>query len=971
MKNLTYFFVLLIAKFSFGSEIKPLNNFIKLSEEDGLTTKTIYNIIQDRDGFLWLSSDAGVYRYDGMRFEHFTVNDGITDNEVLKVYQDKKDRIWFLTLNGYLSFWQNGKIHNPQNTSFLKDAYAGGSILSCFEDSQDRIWFGALKAGNIVIDENDSLTVHLWPADIRTYVHYYFYEDLNKNIWYFSRNKIINYKTGDSFMIPMAESPYFGCHTNKRAEFYYSSPSGIFRFDNLSHIRIIDSISAPFCRNIINMIYTDEGLFACTMGQGCFLIRDNKVLTHFFPGKSVTSVLQDREGNMWFSTMGEGVYVKYYSKTEIKNYNNNCGLSGNKIISLNKKKDELWLGYNNGCIDKLTGSNLESFKTLPDDQSFNRITSIISQGDTIWCGTDIGVYYIKNRKVNRIEHSVDIELKTPEYAIKQIVKDNSNNIYGVFSLNFLKLVKKNGLMRATPSIDSTFRIFSALANEDGSFLLAGMQGIYRYKEKAFLEPYKTDIDLSRERILQMAIDNDSMLICATNSNGIMIFYKNKLVEHFNKENGLPDDACRKIGLYNDLLYVCTKNGIGILQKKNGKWNIIKNISKKIGLISNSVNDIIADEGHLYLATDNGLSIIDINASEIPTYNGKVILTEIITNKSFPATSTNMQFYSNVQRLLIKFSYPVFNPMNKFPLKYRLLENKKMNQDWVETNNNEVEFSSLMPGNYVFQVSPVQNNGTGPITEFAFEIQPLWWQNSLAKIIYLLLLSGLIVFLVRRRTRRQFELRLAELRQKNLLEQERNRIASDMHDDIGGDLTQISIWSNILHSNIQDESGIVKKVVGLSNEILQKMDQIIWALNSINNHTTNLISYLHSYSSEFLESANLGLRFEILNEIPDFVIGAYYRRNIFLVVKELLNNTVKHSGADAVHIRIRHENSYMIIQYSDNGIGLQQENLNGDGFGMNTIVNRLKEINSKLEYPKTEKGFAVKLIINLSKLSDIQ
>src|SRR4051812_8727642 len=100
--------------------ILPLTASLHYGEEQGLTTKTIYSIIQDNDGFMWMGTDAGVFRFDGKKFKRLTTKDGITDNEVLILHEDHYNRIWFLTFNGHLSFWKDGKIYNPDNTPFLK-----------------------------------------------------------------------------------------------------------------------------------------------------------------------------------------------------------------------------------------------------------------------------------------------------------------------------------------------------------------------------------------------------------------------------------------------------------------------------------------------------------------------------------------------------------------------------------------------------------------------------------------------------------------------------------------------------------------------------------------------------------------------------------------------------------------------------------------------------------------------------------
>src|SRR5690349_11843381 len=100
-----------LAKTSFCSApssadtLVPVITYKHFGEEDGLHCKTIYESVQDKDGFIWFATDAGAFRFDGKTFRQYSIENGVTDKEVLKIFQDSYGRIWFLTLNGYLSFW--------------------------------------------------------------------------------------------------------------------------------------------------------------------------------------------------------------------------------------------------------------------------------------------------------------------------------------------------------------------------------------------------------------------------------------------------------------------------------------------------------------------------------------------------------------------------------------------------------------------------------------------------------------------------------------------------------------------------------------------------------------------------------------------------------------------------------------------------------------------------------------------------
>ena len=946
--------------------IVPMTNYVHLGEDEGLTTKTIYNIIQDKEGFMWLATDAGVFRYDGRSFRHFTVDDGITDNEVLNIYQDKLGRIWFMTLNGNLSYWLDGSIYNPDNTAFLKEANVGVSIITCFEDKFGSLWFGGMKSGWIVLDTLQKVKKYIWPAGNRHFIHYHACEGVDGSVWYFSRYGIIRFDGSDTIPLRLNQTAIAGCHSDKQSEFFYSSYEGIYRVYDCKLTLFVDSIYLPFSEKIINMRAEQGELWICTIDNGCYLVQDSTHIQQFLPSTSVTCVQRDREGNLWFSTMGEGIFILYNNSEYITNYDETSGLSDSRINCVSTDEHgAIWLGYKNGMVDKIQNDTVKSYLLLKKNEiSYCRIVGIELKHDTAWCGTDLRVCYIHDDKVNFVKY-LEPEGWNSYYAIKQLIFDKNESIMAVTSLNMTRMEKYGNEYFAVPLLDSVLRMFSALAIDQNKYLVAGMDGISEFWQGHHYRKLHAYDAMQHERILDMVTDSDGLYLFASNSNGLFVFENEKLIQHLTVSNGLSDNNCRRIFLIDSLLYIATGNGLDILTKSNHTWQVSGVLTTKNGLLSNSINDVCADRNKLYVVSDKGLSVINRKSSQSSIFSSKVIITELVADKPYNTKASLFSFRVDVPRILIRFAYPVYNPLNRMKFKYRLVQNNEGKREWTISNNNEVEFSSLNPGNYEFQVAPdISTVSPNQISKLSLEIRPLWWQTLSAKFFFALLLTMLAIFVIRKRIKSQYEKRLAELKQITLLETERNRIASDMHDDIGADLTQISIWSNILKEKIQNEGEIVKKVSGLSNEVLQKMDQIIWALNSINNHTTNLLSYLHSYASEYLESVDIDLDFKILENIPDLTISAFQRRNIFLTVKELLHNTVKHSGARNVKIHISLEGRRLIIEYADDGTGIQEQNKR-TGLGMTTLFKRMHEINSSIVINEMKQsGFHARLDIDI-------
>jgi signal transduction histidine kinase len=172
----------------------------------------------------------------------------------------------------------------------------------------------------------------------------------------------------------------------------------------------------------------------------------------------------------------------------------------------------------------------------------------------------------------------------------------------------------------------------------------------------------------------------------------------------------------------------------------------------------------------------------------------------------------------------------------------------------------------------------------------------------------------------------------------MLELERMRIASDMHDDIGADLTQISMWTNILKTSEKNNPEVISKIVYSTNDVLQKMDQIIWALDSVHDKASDFVSYLKECIIRSLDSTGIKFTLQTNESIPDVKLSSIQRRNIFLVMKELLHNTIKHSRATEIKIKIIFDPSNINIAYSDNGRGF--DSASGDGLGFTTMKKKV-------------------------------
>jgi signal transduction histidine kinase len=175
------------------------------------------------------------------------------------------------------------------------------------------------------------------------------------------------------------------------------------------------------------------------------------------------------------------------------------------------------------------------------------------------------------------------------------------------------------------------------------------------------------------------------------------------------------------------------------------------------------------------------------------------------------------------------------------------------------------------------------------------------------------------------------------------QEERNRISADMHDELGSGMTTIRLMSEIAKNKMKDTIPVeIEKISNSADDVLNKMNAIIWSMNSRNDTVDNLVSYIRAYSLEYMEGTSIQCRVNTPDFIPRGEISGDKRRNIFLCVKETLNNTLKHSKASSLVIDIQ-TGDELIIRIADNGTGIDMQKLREFGNGLKNIYRRMESI----------------------------
>ncbi len=190
-------------------------------------------------------------------------------------------------------------------------------------------------------------------------------------------------------------------------------------------------------------------------------------------------------------------------------------------------------------------------------------------------------------------------------------------------------------------------------------------------------------------------------------------------------------------------------------------------------------------------------------------------------------------------------------------------------------------------------------------------------------------------------KKEFETQIAVIKAQ---QEERNRISADMHDDLGAGMTTIRLYSELAKNKLSDSPiPEIDKISSSANELLNKMNAIIWSMSSSNDSLGNMVAYIRSYALEYFENTGINCHISIPENLPNIEVIGEIRRNVFLVVKEALNNILKHSKATEVNITLTRVADGLTLHIQDNGIGIDLDAVRQFGNGLKNMKKRMNDV----------------------------
>lgn len=739
----------------------------QITNKDGLADNTIYHMIQDHLGYLWIATESGVNRFDGANFVHFTTKEGLGGNEILKMVMDSKNRIWFLSFNGVLSYYKDGKFYNPTNTASLSNLRLQSSFTNMLEDKHGNIWFTS-EIGHLIQLRNDQFIFHDITHSTRLNI---------RQIWENQRGEILlgtysgiyvlsaDYRSLDKISDQLFWSIQSFSFPN--SNLLIPNTSGILHTDNpevnIFNHEQLGMDSKTIINNVLVTPY-QEALIVGTLRSGVYLYANSRSPTsgmyvNWLPNKSIASILIDSEGALWIATLDEGLFRYDDGYNAIKYLGKEVGID-NSIIRSDLVTDDqtIWFGGQDGSIYRFNKEGKLLWKSMIDQNLIGgaSIEALFDNGHgDMLIGATNGLIKINYHKLDEAlkngssphinELRINYHSASTGLTVKAIT-GNENVIYVGNSSELYEISLKD------PDVSRVLarkRITSLELDKNGVLWVGTVDGL-RYWDGTTLK--KSDIELT-EKVLIYDIDKlyGPWLAISTYGNGlVLICTETNAVRQISMNDGLTSDLVRSASFDdNGILWIGTNSGLNRVELDTNKT--LKEQPEHIPIVSYTTSDGLKNEqiigingfnNHVWMYGTSGITILRSSYKGFAPMKIPLIVEKVSMNNIPQVISDSYTVSHKMSQWGIKVAGIFLRDAPRLVYRYRI---QGLNDEWVITKNNNIQIPYLPPGEYLFEIETFTADGriSSDLVTLSIIINPPFWLT----LPFILLVAIFVIYII--------------------------------------------------------------------------------------------------------------------------------------------------------------------------------------------------------------------------------
>lgn len=988
---------LLLATAQYAVANPPSLYFRKLTSVNGLSNNKVNCILQDARGFMWFGTDDGLNRYDGNKFVVFRNEPAdsttISGNIITSLVEDKRGVLWIATADGGLTRYDyrlspakqfrqyKHAVSNPNSipgniinalledeNDFLWLATSGngvlrfdkkkeifqpldnwaGTALALCADEKGTIWVGR-EGGGLLKANPKTLKIEMDPRYSNVYLKLphmvvtSLFRDSRNHIWYGSWDKVVyrfNHASKQEEVFSSNGNPYSFkkddpvsfAEDQRRRIWIGGKYGGLYIYDPVTNefynYQYDPSKEGSLVDNQVNCIYRDK--------SGIIWIGTNR-------GISIHNPSQQQFAQTFLPAAGEPVIIYDFFEPG----------DGSMLI-----------GASNGIYRQQADGGLTHIALSWQGQKMAATRFFKASDNVLYVGTNVSLfrYELPSGKVERLPNTEkDIVMnRLIESRIVSIAEDtiDGNRVllvspYGHF-LAYYDFATQQWVSRQ----DSVRRIVRKYSIKDYLIrrLFKSSNGtIWLANAKAGLGEwnmnpgeqirYYSNIpgqaeSISNNHVYDVIEDSRGNLWISTFGGGLHYFDNTtKKFRHISASHNLSE------GIQLD-------NQVNVWMIANGdlhKYDVHRNIYSTFQLPD--VEKTGGIKGYIYKSRDGKLYVAGINyfisfdpaAVRDVSTQPKVYLTDFkVFNTSFNhlLASKKIDLPYNKNFFSFEFSAPFYQGPVQYSWKL-----EGVDPDWIDgETQNTANYTNLSGGNYIFKVRATSRPGvwSNDIAMISVYIIPPFWKRP-----WFFILFGLVVVGA---TYAVYRYRINELLKRQAI---RNKIAQDLHDNVGSTLSSISVYSQVakIHNsqgNNEDLQNVLGRIAATSSEMISEMNDIVWTINPRNDSMQKILQRMESFAKPLLHTQNIQFRFQYDPAVMNVNLEMEKRKNFYLIFKEAVNNSLKYSGCKKMEVAVHYRNHHLELVVMDDGAGFDRKAVDTkqslSGNGLNNMARRANEMN---------------------------
>jgi ligand-binding sensor domain-containing protein/signal transduction histidine kinase len=921
--------------------------------EQGLPENYVRALAQTRDGYIWVGTDEGVSRFDGVNFFSLGPQERFQGGPVQVLYGDSRGALWIGSANSGLSCWRGGKLRKFT----VHDGLPSDSITALAEDNKGRIWVGT-EAGLTVWRDGRMALLHGAEIFSGRPITTLFCDHRTGAMWVGAAGEgVFSYHRGtfvpllDPALNSLLQDPH--CLLVDRKERIWIGAGHAFVLcregDRWRRFGTPLETASDYISALAEQ--PDGTIWAASLDEGLFEFKAGKLVVvnagSELSDDHVPALLVDREGKLWVGTQGG---LNRIGTRKVSILSRNVGLDYGEVRGLAEvRPGTIWAAEADGVYQW----NGKIFRRLWLNQLPSQRPSVdallAAQDGSCWVAEAHGLFHFKNplaaEKEGGVPALTNLSVSALAKGVNGVVWAGTRHA-GLWHFH-------DGKWEAQPHCPHGHPITAIASSLNGTVWIGtGGSGLYRI-DGGMNGPCEKVKGLPGGWIRTLYLDAQGTLWIGTYGDGLSRLQSGHIAT-FTMREGLPDNTISQILDDGDGdLWMGCERGIFRVKKHDLDNLAAHKISTVYPLIYGSADGMLSEEcssgfspaalrtkaGSLWFPTLMGIAVVDpqhIISSPPPA----VVLEQVLVDGT-PVPASALDDDINPEqgqrngpteflrlppgRHTLEFRYAglSYDAPERVRFRYRL---EGLDSRWVGAGTRrEAVYNLVPPGTYHFQVIACNGDGVWNQDGASLTLTVLphfwqtWWFIAGGALCVGMVGAGSVRLVEKRRSRRRFK----QLEQEQALERERTRIAQDLHDMMGSRLCRISFLSEHVRRSQAVPGELLEEIRSMSNdsrEVLQSLDEIVWAVNPQKDSLEHLASYIGQYAREYFRKTGIECEVEAPVQLPARTLSSQTRHHIFLAVREALANILKHSRAARAKITMTCRGSDFEIMVSDDGIG---------------------------------------------------